>query len=150
MKTFSNHSKKPGDHGGKSKSPHESSAHAQDRNWGQPAYKRQVLLILSLSLLWAYQSMDQFTLLRLSINKVFNAIKDHSWVRHPRPVQYDPLHPRVREYCSYHDDKGHKTIHCRSLRRYLEELIHKGFLKEYVHTSKAVFESGQSITLPLI
>ena len=53
MKTFSNNYPNPGDHGGKSKSMHEASAHGQDRNWGQLTYKRQALSILSPSPLWA-------------------------------------------------------------------------------------------------
>jgi len=34
--------------------------------------------------------------------------------------------------------RGHQTIHCLALRRYLEELIQQGFLKEYVLTPEAI------------
>jgi len=34
MKTSSNYSVKPGDHGEKLKSPHEAFVHTQDRTWG--------------------------------------------------------------------------------------------------------------------
>ena len=51
LKTSSYHSVKPGDHGGKLKSPHEASTHAQDQNWRQLDYNRQAFLILSPSLL---------------------------------------------------------------------------------------------------
>jgi len=76
MKTSANHSTKHGDDGKKSVSPHEAADHAQDRNWGQPAYKRQALLILSRSPLQAYKPIEYFTLLRLPINEFFNTIKD--------------------------------------------------------------------------
>ena len=36
MENSANHSAKRSDEGGNSKSLHETSAHAQDRNWGQP------------------------------------------------------------------------------------------------------------------
>ena len=49
MMTFANHSAKRGDDRGKSKSPHEAAAYAQDQNEGQSAYKRQALPILSQS-----------------------------------------------------------------------------------------------------
>ena len=91
------------------------SAHAQDQNQGQPAYTRQAFQILSSSLLGAYKLIEKFTLLRLSVNEVFNTIKDQTWTMRPRPIPYDPSLPKVKEYCSYHDGKGHKTIHCRSL-----------------------------------
>jgi len=145
MKISSNHSAKTGDHGGKSKSPHEASTHVEDQNWGQHVYKRQALPILSASPLRAYKSIEQFTLLRLSINEVFNAIKDQPWIRRPRPIQYDHSHPRAEEYC-YHDCKGHKTIHCRSLQRYLEELFHQGFLKKHVLTPEAASRSAHLST----
>jgi len=48
MKSSSNHFAKLG---GKLKSPHEVSAHAKDQNREKLAYKREVLPILSLSLL---------------------------------------------------------------------------------------------------
>ena len=86
MKTSSNNSAKPGDHRGKSKSPHEVSTHAQDQNRGQPAYNRQELSILSPSPLRSYQLIEIFTLLRLPINEVFNIIKNQPWVRRSRPI----------------------------------------------------------------
>jgi len=46
MNTSFNHTAKHDDIGGKSKSPYEVSAHAQDRNRGQSAFKRQALPIL--------------------------------------------------------------------------------------------------------
>ena len=76
MKRSSNHSTKPDDHREKSKFLHEASVHAQDRNRGKPAYKRQALQILTPSLLRAYKVIEQFTPLRLPINEVFNTIKD--------------------------------------------------------------------------
>ena len=44
--------------------------------------------------------------------------------------------------------KGHKTIHCQSLRKYLEELIRLGFLKEYVLTPEAASRSRQPSAPP--
>ena len=115
MKTSSNHSAKRGDDGGKSKSPHEASAHVQDQNREQSAYKIQALSIFSPSLLQAYKMIEQFTPLRLPINEVFNTVKDQPWVKRLRPIQYDPSLPGIEEYCSYYDNKRHKIIHYRSL-----------------------------------
>ena len=88
MKTSANHSVKHDDNRGKSKSPHEASAHAQDRNEGQPAYKRQTLQVLSPSSLQAYKPIEIFTPLKLCINEVFNTIKDQPWVKRSGPIQY--------------------------------------------------------------
>jgi len=61
-------------------------------------------------------------------------VNDLRWVRRPRPIQYDSSLFGAEEYCSYHDGKGQKTIHCQSLQRYLEELIRQGFLKDCPYT----------------
>ena len=53
------HSAKPGDGGGKSKSPHKTPDHAQDRR-GQPAHKRQALPIPA-NTFRDYRSMERFT-----------------------------------------------------------------------------------------
>jgi len=59
-----------------------------------------------------------------------------------RTIQYDPSLLEAEEYCSYHDGKWHKIIHCQILRRYMEEIIRQGFLKEYVLTPNAGSGSG--------
>jgi len=48
---------------------------------------------------------EHFTLLRLSINEVFNAFKDKPWVKPLKSIQYNPTLLRAEEYCSYHDSK---------------------------------------------
>ena len=84
-----------------------------------------------------------FTPLRLPINEVFNAIKDQQWVKRLKPIQYNPILLRVEEYYSYHDSKGHQTIHCRSFLKYLEELVCQGFLKEYILTPGTTSDARQ-------
>ena len=76
---------------------------------------REALPILSASPLQAYKLIEHFSLLWLPINEVFNTIKDQSWVMRLKPIQNDHTLPKAEEYCSYHDGKRHKTIHCRSL-----------------------------------
>jgi len=61
--------------------------------------------------------------LTLPINEVFTVIKDQPWVRRLTPIQHDPALPEAEDYCSYHDSKGHKTAHSRSLWWYLKELV---------------------------
>ena len=92
--------------------------------------------------------MDHLTPLRLSISEVFNVIKEYPWVRRPRPIQYNPSLSGTEEYCSYHDNKGHLIVHCKSLHRNLEELVRQDFLKEYILTLEASFGSRQSSALP--
>jgi len=82
------------------------------------------------------------------INDVFNTINDQSWVRYPRTIQYNPTFSGAEEYCSYHDCKGHMTIYCWALRKYLKEFIQQGFFKKYILTPEAASGSGQLNTPP--
>jgi len=115
MKASSNHSAKPDDGGGKSKSAHEAPNHAQDRHRGQPTYKKKALPIHSPSPPQIYRSMERYTLLKLPVDKIFNTIKDWPWVSRSKPIQHNLLLPKLEEYCSYHDCKGHKIVHCWTL-----------------------------------
>ena len=81
--------------------------------------------------------MERLTLLKLPIDEVYNTIKYQPWVRRPKPLLHNPSLFESEEYCSYDEGKGYQTIHCWALRKYLEELIKQGFLKEYVLTLKA-------------
>jgi len=62
------------------------------------------------------------------------------------PVDLTSL--KLEEYCSYHDSKGYNTIYCWSLWKYLEELIHLGFIKEYIFTPEAASRLGQTNAPP--
>jgi len=49
---------------------------------------------------------------------------------------------------SYHDSKRQQTIHCRSLWKYLEEVVRQGFLKEYILTPRAASNVRQPCASP--
>jgi len=92
----------------------ETLTHASNQNRGQPTFKKQVFLILSPSPLLVFRTEQHFASLRFPINEVFSATKDQPWVRRPKLIQYDPALFRAEDYCSYHDNKGHKTTHCKA------------------------------------
>jgi len=50
---------------------------------------------------------------------------------------------RSREYCSYHDCKEQRIIHCWAFQKYMKGLIQQDLLKEYILTLKAASESRQ-------
>ena len=108
MRTSANHFAKRGDDRRKLKYPHETAAHTQDRNSGQPANKKQALLILLPSSLRAYKPVSN-SLRSGSPSTVFNTINDQSWIWRPRPIQYDLSLPKTEEYCSYRDSKGRRS-----------------------------------------
>ena len=148
MKSAVNHFLKRSNDEENMSSQRDTPTHASNENRGQRAFKKQAFPILSPNSLRAFRVEQHFTLLRLSINEVFNAIKDQPLIRRPKLIYYNPTFPGAEEYCSFHESKKHKTVHCRSLRWYLEELVHQGFLKEYVLIPGAVASAGQPSTSP--
>lgn len=50
-------------------------------------------------------------------------------------AEADGKEPSSNEYqvrCSYHKDHGHKTKHCKTLKKFLKSLVIKGHLAEYI------------------
>ena len=86
MKASSDHPVKPSDGGEMSKSPYEAPNRPPDRHRGQLAHKRQALSIASPDSLRDDRLMERFTPLKLSIDEIYNTIKDQPWVRRPRPL----------------------------------------------------------------
>ena len=80
--------------------------------------------------------------------RVLNTIKDQPWVWRPKLIQYDLTLSETEEYGSYHDGKEYKTIHYRSLQKYLKELICRGFLKKYIPTPEIDAGFGQTLIPP--
>jgi len=73
----------------------------------------------------------------IPIDQIFNAIKDQSWVRHPtRPLPPNQRGPGSGDYCAFHDGRGHLTMDCQTLRRYLRDLVNEGYLWEFVLNPK--------------
>ena len=45
----------------------------------------------------------------------------------------DPIKHNQGLYCQYHQDRGHTTKGCRTLRDYLEQLVKIGKLRQFLH-----------------
>ena len=91
----------------------------------------------------------------MPINEVFRVIKDQPLVARPKPIVNAPTTgPRAAEYCSFHDGNGHRTVNCRHLQRYLEELVRQGHLKEFVlyitHASCTIAQLLYIVLYPLL
>ncbi|GKU89032.1 hypothetical protein SLEP1_g3225 [Rubroshorea leprosula] len=73
-------------------------------------------------------------------------IKNKMEMRRPNPLQ-SPATSRDRtRYCDFHQDHGHTTEECKSLKSELESLARKGMLNEYIQNRslpKFVKEQGQ-------
>jgi len=72
---------------------------------------------------------------------ILNAIKDQNWVRHPRPLPRKLKGPGAREYYTFYDGMGHRNVDCHSLRRQLQELVNRGYLKDFITNLRQLSET---------
>ena len=61
-------------------------------------------------------------------------------MKRPEGNTRDPARPLARDYCSFRNNKGHRISQFQSIRKYLEDLVRKGYLREYILAFEASFE----------
>jgi hypothetical protein len=65
------------------------------------------------------------------INEIFSTFEDQPWVQRPPPLPRSERNLSSKDFCSYHQGTGHKTVDCKALQRYLQKLLDQGYLKQY-------------------
>ncbi|GKV37551.1 hypothetical protein SLEP1_g45572 [Rubroshorea leprosula] len=73
-----------------------------------------------------------WTPFNLPRSQIFMQIKNKMDLRHPGPMRSSPATRDHTKYCDFHQDHGHTTKQCNSLRSELESLAEKGMLNEYI------------------
>ncbi|GKU96677.1 hypothetical protein SLEP1_g9889 [Rubroshorea leprosula] len=74
-----------------------------------------------------------FNLLR---SQIFMQIKNKMDLRRPGPIRTAAASRDHTRYCDFHQDHGHITEQCNSLRSELESLAQKGLLNEYIQRAE--------------
>ncbi|GKV15370.1 hypothetical protein SLEP1_g26164 [Rubroshorea leprosula] len=74
-----------------------------------------------------------FNLLR---SQIFMQIKNKMGLRRPGPMRTAAATRDHTKYCDFHQDHGHTTEQCNSLRSELENLAQKGMLNEYIQRNE--------------
>ncbi|GKU89479.1 hypothetical protein SLEP1_g3611 [Rubroshorea leprosula] len=73
-----------------------------------------------------------WTPFNLPMSHIFMQIKNKMDLRHPDPMKTAAASRDHTRYCDFHQDHGHTTEQCNSLKSELESLAQKGLLNEYV------------------
>ena len=115
---------------GEKTKPH--SAPKKIQNWGQHNFKKRDLnWVLPGTPLRSTELDTDFTLFKTSIDRIFSAIQNQSWLRYPKP-----LSPNSKgsggDYSAFHNGMGQRTIDCRHLQKHLQELVNQGYLREFI------------------
>nr|XP_023898738.1 uncharacterized protein LOC112010622 [Quercus suber] len=69
------------------------------------------------------------------VHQVLEKIKNEPFFKRPNKMMGNPERRNHNLYCQYHQDHGHTTKDCRSLWDHLDQLVHEGKLKQFLHHS---------------
>ena len=77
-------------------------------------------------------SPQRFTPLTDSVSQVLHEVRNKQFLRWPTQMKLDPTKGDNTKYCEFHRDYGHRTNNCIQLKREIEYLIQRGYLRRFV------------------
>ncbi|XP_056685666.1 uncharacterized protein [Spinacia oleracea] len=82
-----------------------------------------------------------YTPLTIPRGEIFNLHKDDEKWKLPDKLRSNPRHRNKNKWCEFHDDFGHTTEECNSLKDNIEDLIRRGYLKGYLLDHRVNFSN---------
>ena len=77
-------------------------------------------------------SPQRFTPLTASVSQVLHEVRNEQFLRWPAQMKSDPATRDNTKYCEFHRDYGHRTDNCIQLRREIEYLIQRRYLRRFI------------------
>ena len=77
-------------------------------------------------------SPQRFTPLTASVSQVLHEVRNEQFLRWPTQMKSDPTTRDNTKYCEFHRDYGHRTDNCIQLRREIEYLIQREYLRRFI------------------
>ena len=77
-------------------------------------------------------SPQRFTPLTASVWQVLHEVRNEQFLRWPAQMKSNPATRDNTKYCEFHRDYGHRTDNCIQLRREIEYLIQRGYLRRFI------------------
>ena len=74
----------------------------------------------------------RFTPLIASVSQVLREVQNEQFLRWPTQMKSDPSTRDNIRYCKFHTDYGHRTDDCIQLRKEIEYLIRRGYLRRFI------------------
>ena len=91
-------------------------------------------------------SPRQFTPLMVAVSQVLHEVQHEQFLRWPSPMRSDPAKRDNPKYCEFHRDYGHRTDDCIQLRKEIEYLIRRGYLRRFIAPEGQ--DQGQQLQQP--
>ena len=67
-----------------------------------------------------------------SVSQVLRKVRNEQFLRWPTQMKSDPTTRDNTRYCEFHRDYGHRTDDCIQLKREIEYLIRRGYLRRFI------------------
>ena len=77
-------------------------------------------------------SPQRFTPLTASVSQVLHEVRNEQFLRWPTQMKSDPATRDNTKCCEFHRDYGHRTDNCIQLKREIEYLIQRGYLRRFI------------------
>ena len=77
-------------------------------------------------------SPQQFTPLTATISQVLREVKHEKFLKWSSQMRSDPTKRDNTRYCEFHRDHGNRTDDCIQLKKEIEYLIRRGYLRRYI------------------
>ena len=87
---------------------------------------------------------QRFTPLTTSVSQVLHEVRNEQFLRWPTQMKSDPATRDNTKYCEFHRDYGHRTDNCIQLRREIEYLIQRGYLRRFISPGNQTQNQTQS------
>ena len=91
-------------------------------------------------------SPQRFTPLTASVSQVLHEVRNEQFLRWPTQMKSDPTTRDNTKYCEFHRDYGHRTDNCRQLKREIEYLIRRGYLRRFIPLESQAQNQDQNQT----
>ena len=93
-------------------------------------------------------SPQRFTPLTASVSQVLREVRNEQFLRWPTQMKSDPTIRDNTKYCEFHRDYGHYTDDCIQLKREIEYLIRRGYLRRFISPENQPRNQAQNQALP--
>ena len=93
-------------------------------------------------------SPQRFTPLTASVSQVLHEVRNEQFLRWPAQMKSNPDTRDNTKYCEFHRDYGHRTDNCIQLRREIEYLIQRGYLRRFISPGNQAQNQNQAPAQP--
>ena len=89
-------------------------------------------------------SPHRLTPLIASVSQVLHEVRNEQFLRWPTQMKSDPATRDNTKYCEFHRDYGHRTENCIQLKREIEYLIQRGYLRRFISPGNQAQNQAQN------